>query len=201
VVSVSERHFPDDRGIDQWITTHFLDDTAADASPVFDQLKAATADSVSRFQAAAPGLIASGLARFAFLDVPDRDRTKIRGAVRQAMAAESAGILSLCPHTQQIPPLVLICDPPLIVCTGCLPSRKAAIEEIGHFWSHQCDRCGVHVEMLTPVTIGGLGYITISGHVCRSCVSDDQRRAVPHVDQVVVVGRGNRRARRRGGAR
>jgi hypothetical protein len=195
------RRFPNDQEIDQWISTHFLDEADTDASPVLDQVKAATNDAVNRFRANAPGLVADGLATWAFLDIPDHDRTKLRGAVRQVMAAESAGLLPLCPHTQQIRPLVLICDPPVIVCTECLPSRCAIIEARGHRWNHQCDRCGVHVEKLTPLTIGGLGHITVDGHVCRRCVDDDRRLAAQHADQVLVVGRtGNRRARRRGGA-
>jgi hypothetical protein len=197
------RRFPDDQQIDQWISTHFLDEADADASPVMDQLKAATADTVSRFQANAPRLVAAGLAQWASLGIPDYDRTKMRGAVRQAMAAESAGLLHLCPHTQQIRPQALICDPPVIVCTECLPSRCAVIDALGHRWNHQCDRCGVHVEKLTPITIGGLGHITVDGHVCSQCVDEDRRLAAQHVDQVLVVGRtGNRRARRsRGGGR
>jgi hypothetical protein len=193
---MTERHFPDQDEVDEWISTHFLDDTEADANPVLDQLQAATADSVNRFQAAAPGLVANGHARFAFLDIPDRDRTKIRGAVRQVMAAESVELIPLCRHVGQIRPLLLICDPPVVVCTGCLPSRQPVIAALGHRWNHQCDRCGVHVRMLTATTIGGLGHITVSGHVCRSCASEDERLAMRHVDQVLVVG--NRRARRRG---
>jgi hypothetical protein len=199
---MTERYFPDDHEVDQWIASHFLDKTDADASPVFDQLKAATADSVNRFQTNAPGLVADGVAAWAFLDVPDYDRTKIRGAVRQVMAAESAGLLPLCPHTQQIRPLLLLCDPPIVVCTECLPSRRAVIEALGHRWNHQCDRCGVHVEMLTPVTAAGLGHFTVSGHICGRCTADDRQYADRHADRVVVVGRtGNRRARRRGRAR
>jgi hypothetical protein len=197
---VTVRQFPDNAEVDQWISTHFLGEANANASPVFDQLKAATADSVNRFQSAAPGLVADGLARWAFLDIPDPDpdRSKMRGAVRQVMAAESAGILSLCPHTQQIRPLMLVCDPPVIVCTSCFASRKAVIEALGHCWNHECDRCGVHVQQLTPVTIGGLGYITVAGHVCDWCAAEDQRLAPQTADHLVVVG--NRRARR-GGAR
>jgi hypothetical protein len=195
------RHFPDDAEIDQWISTHFLDETETDDSPVLDQLKAASNDATNRFRNNAPGLVASGLGNWAFLSDTTRpaDRDQLRGAVRQAMAAESAGLLPLCPHTQQIRPQVLICDPPVIVCTECLP-RCATIEALGHRWDH---RCGVHVEKLTPLTIGGLGHITVDGHVCRSCASDDQRLATQNVDEVVVVGRtGNRRTRRsRGGGR
>jgi hypothetical protein len=64
------RRFPNDQQVDQWISTHFLDEADADASPVFDQLQAATADTVSRFQANAPGMVASGLGQWAALDIP-----------------------------------------------------------------------------------------------------------------------------------
>ena len=191
---MTERHFPDDREIDQWIGSYVYDGN--DASPILDQLKAATADSVNRFRANAPGMIAAGLAD-RYFEVPDPDRSKIRGAVRQMMAALSAGVLPLCQHVQQIRPQILICDPPVVVCTKCLPSRCAIIETLGHRWNHQCDRCGVHGEKLTPVSIGGLGHLTITGHVCGRCADDDQRQA-----GAGLVGRtGNRRARRRGGAR
>jgi hypothetical protein len=48
------RRFPNDQQVDQWISSHFLSEADADASPVMDQLKAATAEAVNRFQAAAP---------------------------------------------------------------------------------------------------------------------------------------------------
>ena len=125
------RRFPDDQQVDQWISTRFLSEADANASPVFDQLQAATADTVSRFQANAPGMVASGLGQWAALDIPDRDRTKIRGAVRQVMAAESAGLMPLCRHVNLIRPLVLICDPPILVCAdacpaGAVSSRRSA---------------------------------------------------------------------------
>lgn len=196
---MSARHFPDNDEVDEWIASRFLDETDADANPVVDQLKAATADSVNRFRANAPSMIAAGAAE-RYIEVSDPDRSKIRGAVRQLMVALSAGVLPLCPHVQQIRPLILFCDPPSIVCTSCLPSRRAVIETLGHRWNHQCDRCGVHVQMLTPVSIGGLGHLTITGHVCRRCAADDQRIAAQHTDHVLVA-RGNRRQRRRGGVR
>jgi hypothetical protein len=186
---MSERHFPDDAEIDQWISSYVYDGN--NASPVLDQIKAATADSINRFRANAPGMVASGLAD-RYFEVPDPDRTKIRGAVRQLMAALSAGVLPLCPHVQQIKPQILLCDPPVVVCRGCFASRRAVIETLGHRWNHQCDRCGCHVQQLTPVSIGGLGHITITGHVCGRCASEDQRQA-----GAGLVGRtGNRRARR-----
>jgi hypothetical protein len=189
---MTERHFPDDHEINQWIANYVSDGN--NANPVLDQLQAAAADSINRFRANAPGMIATGLAS-RYFEVPDPDRAKIRGAVRQLMVALSAGVLPLCQHVQQIRPLVLVCDPPVVVCTECLPSRMAVIAALGHRWDFQCDRCGVHVQQLTPVSIGGLGHLTITGHICGHCADDDQRQAS-------LVGRtGNRRARRRGGAR
>jgi hypothetical protein len=107
------------------------------------------------------------------------------------MTALSVGILPLCPHVQQIRPQILFCDPPSIVCTECLTGRRAIIETLGHLWDHQCDRCGCHVQQLTPATTGGLGHITIFGHVC-GCAADDQRQA----DADLVGRTGNHRARR-----
>lgn len=196
------RQFPNQDEVDQWLASHCLDEADANASPVFDQLKAATADSVNQFQAAAPGMVLAGLGQWAALNIVDHDSTGIRGAARQVMAAESVGFLSLCAHTKQVRPMLLICDPPIIVCTSCLPRRKTVIEALGHRWNHQCDRCGVHVQQLTPVTIVGLGCITVSGHVCRRCADEDRRLATRLVDQVVRVERiGNRRAGGRGGGR
>ena len=188
------RHFPDDREVDQSITSYTFDGN--DASPVLDQLKAAAFDSVNRFRTNAPGVVATGLAD-RYLEVPDPDRSKIRGAIRQMMVALSAGVLPLCQHVQQIRPLILVCDPPVVCCAGCFAGRRAVIETLGHRWNHQCDRCGVHVEMLTPVSIGGLGHLTITGHVCGRCAAEDQRQAGADL----VSRTGNRRARRRGGAR
>jgi hypothetical protein len=196
---MTERHFPDDREVDQWISTHFLADLDA-PNPIHDQLRAATHDSIGAFRTNAPGVVANGLASYAFLDVPDQDRSKARGAVRMIMAAESAGLLPLCPHVGMIRPQVVVCDPPVLVCTTCLPGRKMIIETLGHRWNHQCDRCGVHIQMLTPVALAGLGFITVSGHLCSGCAAEDRRRAAEHIDQIVLVG-ANRRARRRGGAR
>jgi hypothetical protein len=189
---MTERHFPDDREIDQWLASYVYD--GKDASPILDQLKAATADSVNRFRANAPGTIAAGLAD-RYVEVSDPDRSKIRGAVRQMMVALSAGVLPLCPHVQQIRPQILLCDPPIVVCRECFASRRAVIETLGHRWNHQCDRCGVHVEKLTPVIIGGLGHLAITGHVCGRCAADDQHPAGADLGSRT----GNRRTRRRGG--
>jgi hypothetical protein len=200
---MTERHFPDDHEIDQWIASRFLDDTDTDPNPVADQLKAAAADSVNRFNAAAPGLVAVGLAEWAFTGDTSApaDRAQFRGVARQVIAAESVGILHLCPHTQLIRPQLLICDPPVQVCAACFTNTEDVIEKLGHLWNHECDRCGVHAQTLAAATVGGLGHIAVAGHICSACAADDRRLAAQHADTVVVVKRGNRRTRRRGGAR
>jgi hypothetical protein len=193
-MTILTRRFPTNQEVDQWLASYIYDGN--DANPVVDQMKAATADSVNRFRANAASMVAAGLAE-RYFEVPDPDRSKIRGAVRQLMVAMSAGVLPLCPHVQQIRPQILLCDPPAVMCRECFPSRRAVIETLGHRWDHQCDRCGVHVEKLTPVSIGGLGHLAITGHVCGRCADDDQRQAGPDL----VSRTSNRRARRRGGAR
>ena len=93
-------------------------------------------------------MIAAGLAD-RYLETPDPDRTKIRGAVRQLMVAISAGVLPLCPHVQQIRPQILLCDPPAVVCTECFPSRRAVIVTVGHLsggFELPQSRVIVHVE-------------------------------------------------------
>jgi hypothetical protein len=159
---MTDRHFPTDLEIDQWLYSCATDDSI-DANPILDQLQAATADSINRFRVNAPSMIAAGVAE-RYIEIPDPDRSKIRGAIRQLLAAMSAGVLPLCGHTNLIRPLILFCDPPSIVCIQCLPSRKAVIETLGHRWNYQCDRCGVHAQMLTPVSIGGLGPLTMTGN-------------------------------------
>jgi hypothetical protein len=104
------RRFPNDQQVDQWISSHFLSEADADASPVMDQLKAATAEAVNRFQAAAPAMVASGLGRWAALNIPDDDRSRIRGAVRQVIAV-------LCQR-------VGLLGGRLRLCSGCIDAPR-----------------------------------------------------------------------------
>jgi hypothetical protein len=200
---ILERHFPDDAEVDQWIASHFLTDADVDAGidPIVDQLKAASSDVANRMRANAPGMVMDGSSQWAVFDMPDDDRSKVRGAVRQYLAAQSAGIKSLCEHVGQIRPLVLLCDPPVIVCTECMPSRMAAIKALGHFWDFQCDRCGAHVELLSATTIGGLGHVVISGHLCRRCSDGELDQALRQADLVMLVQRPGERGIHRGSSR
>jgi hypothetical protein len=204
VRTAPERHFPDDQEVDQWIADHFLDEAQmANPSPVVDQLQAAAAEVDARFRGAAPGLVASGKIRMAFLDIPDSDRTKFRGVVRQVMAAEGAVTVPLCPHTRLVRPMLLVCDPPVAICADCVRHDRGVggrgfeetVAALGHFWNYQCDRCGARVERLTATTIG-LGFIMVSGHLCSSCAADDQHFAERRADRVVIVPPRPQKARR-----
>lgn len=64
---MTQRHFPYDREIDQWLASYVYDGN--DASPVLDHLQAATADSLNRFRTNAPMLVAAGLAA-QYFEVP-----------------------------------------------------------------------------------------------------------------------------------
>lgn len=184
------RSFPTDSEVDRWLDAHLVDES--NASPLADQLKAASEDTSGRIRGTAPYLVAGGHARWALVDgkPPDAGHQHLRSAARQYMATESAGITSLCPHTRQARPIVIHCDPPVAYCVDCHgPDIEAAMHAIGHLWNHQCDRCGGHAERLTPVTLSGLGHYVIVGHVCPACADHDRRQAVELADHVEVVGR------------
>jgi hypothetical protein len=185
-----ERHFPSEGEVERWMADCFLsEEQMTSASPVIDQIKAAATEVDNRFRSSAAGMVASGEVRMAFLDTPDSDRTKFRGVVRQVMVAESAGLWSLCPHTQMIRPLVLVCDPPIVICAECVrgdPDFPAKVAALGHLWNYQCDRCGLRTELLTPTTTG-MGLFIMSGHLCASCAADDQRLMHQRAEKVVIV--------------
>jgi len=109
------------------------------------------------------------------------------------MVAVAAGLRSLCDHTQLIRPLMLVCDPPVIVCVACVRSGQvdpvAVSRRIGHFWDHQCDRCGAGTERLTGSTVSGFGPFTIIGHICPQCLAEDHERAARLAETVVLVPR------------
>jgi hypothetical protein len=204
-VTGPQRRFPTAAEVEEWISARFVD-PAADppADPAFDQMKAALDESVGRLEAAAPYLVAAGKAELALTSGsnPDRDdRYQLRAVARQVIAAESVGMRPLCPHVQMIRPMLVICDPPAIIYTDCLTLHRAEImaelQAVGHCWNSQCDRCGVHTEHLTPVTVGGFSYFTVSGHVCRTCADDDRRWAMGKADQVVMVERPRQSRQRR----
>jgi hypothetical protein len=188
---VPERYFPTEDELDQ-----FMQVGAADAgdipSHVVDQLSAASREHTNWLIAAAPHMVATGQARWAFADQsgnPDPDQ--IRDVTRQVIVAMGAGVKHLCAHTNLIRPWLLICDPPVIACIKCIASRKvdlgAVDRDLGHFWNYQCDRCGARTELLSKSTVSGFGHLTIVGHICRSCADQDRQRVEQLADTVALV--------------
>jgi hypothetical protein len=179
IMNTFERQFPTEEKVDQWIETHLFGDAEVDGSPELDQLAAAARETTSRWMGAGPGLVAAGHADTFFGgERPERSSPLLHGAVREYLAAASAGITRLCDHTYLIRPLAMNCDPPTIACSDCVTTGAVALIGTADFqWDNQCDRCGAHETQLTP-TLLRLGHMTISGHVCRRCADEDQDHAL-----------------------
>ena len=185
-----DRQFPTEEEVDQWIYTHTIDNADTDGNPELDQLQAASKEVTSRLATSGPAMVASGLVDTFFGgERSERSSPLLRGAVREYLAAASAGITRLCDHTYLIRPLMMNCDPPTIACSECVTSGAVALIGTADFqWDNQCDRCGAHETLLTP-TMLRLGHLTISGHVCRRCADEDQNHAFKRAETVVVVDR------------
>ncbi|MER5384483.1 SEC-C metal-binding domain-containing protein [Streptomyces sp. NPDC002688] len=157
-----------------------------------DQLGAASkeAEQIGR-NLAAQAVAAGGRA---FLGTPchdtDRLRPMLRPRLRMVLAALGAGAALLCPHTQQVRPMLLVCDPPSLNCMDPVCQAVAVIERerLGIRWNHTCDACGRHVEMLTPHLLA-LGPLSISGHLCETCTRGVAASALAASDSTETVGR------------
>ncbi|WP_405906343.1 SEC-C metal-binding domain-containing protein [Streptomyces sp. NBC_00828] len=190
------RIFPDDAEVDDWITAHLVaDETDFRArTPVAeaDQKIAAVRETGARTRAAMPMIVASENAAWAVTGASDRSGLLTRQAVRMYLAAESAGIAPLCPHTDQIRPLFLMCDPAVVMCNGCVPEIAGLVEEklrkTGFLWDNECDICGRRGKGMYPTTLT-LAHFTIAGNVCPSCHDHARREAHRQAESVVLVGR------------
>ncbi|MFD6822484.1 SEC-C metal-binding domain-containing protein [Streptomyces sp. NPDC060085] len=157
-----------------------------------DQLGAASKEAEQVGLTLALRAVAAG--HHVFLGTPCRDTNRLRRMarprLRMLLAALSAGAASLCPHTEQVRPLLLVCDPPSLNCTRpeCATAADAERERLGIRWNHTCDACGRHVEMLTPHLLA-LGPLTISGHLCEACTRDIAASALAASDSTETVGR------------
>lgn len=157
-----------------------------------DQMDAAGREAAHIGQALAAHAVAAG--GNAFLGTPGQDTTRLRRMVRprlrMLLAAFSGGTARLCPHTDQIRPQLLVCDPPALNCMApvCMTEAAAARERIGVCWDHQCDACGHHAQTLTPVLLG-LGPLSISGHLCTPCLRDASTAALDASEDVRPIGR------------
>lgn len=187
------RRFPTDAQVDAWISAHFATDDPTDPAG-WEQKKAATRDNTSVFANMAMHGVASGNLISATIDRTTSDpadelqRRTLRGTIRTYMAAESAGITRMCPHTRQTRPLILHCDPPVAVCRDCHPKVAPAIQALGFQWDRICDRCGRRSERL-HFSGFTLAHMTVMSHICPRCHTEDQAVSLVTADEVIVVGR------------
>ncbi|WP_369222442.1 SEC-C metal-binding domain-containing protein [Streptomyces sp. R39] len=184
-------------------TRTFLSDTdldtlmgalCAEGLPVatLDQIDAANQEAAQIGRTLATQVVADG--GHAFLGTPGTDgarlRRMLRPRLRMVLAAFSSGAARLCPHTDQIRPHLLVCDPPALSCMkpACLAAASAERERIGLQWDHQCDACGRRTQTLTPYLLA-LGPLTISGHLCDSCSRDTATATLDAAESVQALSR------------
>lgn len=182
-----DRTFLTDAELDQ-LTAAFC---APRALPVatLDQMQAATAEVAAQ----APGMALRAVAAggWAYFGTPASDPAALhRARLRMVLAAFTAGLTHLCEHTRQIRPLLLSCDPPTLVCTqpACL-ARAVKDGPAGvPRWQHSCDGCGRHAETVSP-HLSILGPLTISAHLCDTCVTALRDNATQAADKIQAVSR------------
>ncbi|MFM9595797.1 YecA family protein [Streptomyces scabiei] len=171
-----------------------FDALAAEGLPVatVDQLDAASKEAAQINLALALHAVADG--GHAFVGTPGRDTTRLRRMIRprlrMLLAAFTADAVRLCPHTEQIRPQLLVCDPPSLSCmqAACMATAASERERLGIQWNHQCDACGRRTEILTPHMLV-LGPLSISGHLCATCTRDTATAALDAVDHVQPLSR------------
>ncbi|MEU1556941.1 SEC-C metal-binding domain-containing protein [Streptomyces scabiei] len=186
---MTTRKFISDADLDTLLTA-----LTAEGLPVatLDQLDAASREAAHIGQALAAHAVTAG--GHAFLGTPGRDTAKLRRMIRprlrMLLAAFSGGAARLCPHTDQIRPQLLVCDPPSLNCMqpACMAAAGAERERIGIRWNHQCDACGQHADILTPYLLA-LGPLSITGHLCATCSRDVGTAALDAVDNAQPLSR------------
>jgi len=172
-----KRRFPTDAEVDRWIADHLADldvIVAAYGPAKADQIQAASRDTMALSRRLAP-LFSAGRIEFE----SDAPGPGTRMAVRMYLAAESYGIRPACPHVETDRPLTLMCDPPTVSCTTCLPLILPGLMFRGFRFNHVCDHCGRQVKTLAAVA-ATLGCMMIHGHVCRPCKSAFLGAVAPH---------------------
>lgn len=173
---------------------HLLSVLSAEGLPVatLDQFDAASREAAQIGQALAAHAVTDG--GHAFIGTPGRDTAKLRRMIRprlrMLLAAFSGGAARLCPHTDQIRPQLLVCDPPSLNCMqpACVAAATVERQRLGIQWDHQCDGCGRPAEILTPYLLA-LGPLSISGHLCATCSRDVGTTTLDAVDNVQPLGR------------
>ncbi|MEV6835538.1 SEC-C metal-binding domain-containing protein [Streptomyces sp. NPDC051133] len=188
---MTARHFLTDEQLDEIMGTM----PGPDALPVatLDQLQAATREASALGQNMALAAIARG--GWAFLGDAPKDvaliRRMVKPRLRMLLAAFSTGhVTHLCDHTRQIRPVLILCDPPTLVCMqpACITRLQQSREATQFLWDHHCDCCGQHTETVTP-HLTSLGPLSISGHLCRACTALMAEDAVQAAEYVHAITR------------
>jgi hypothetical protein len=194
---MTTRRFPTEAEVDTWLAQHTApaDDPYWD-TPAGDQAKAAAAEAEQKARQAIPVLVASGLARFGVIGGGPQAEptTNNRAAACVYLAAASVGIRPGCPHVNQIRPFTLVCDPPTVICDGCL-SQPGVVDRLmdGQFlFTDECDLCGASARMFRSLFLR-VGGMQVVAHACRPCADGVEqgvlREAAEQGPAVVVVGR------------
>ncbi|MFF3874675.1 SEC-C metal-binding domain-containing protein [Streptomyces sp. NPDC001978] len=157
-----------------------------------DQLAAAEREVRDAFARNLPhALIRQGHGWGLATDAATAPETVAVGAMQGArmfLTAYTSGLLELCPHAWQARPQVMNCDPPVIVCTACLPACTAEIERMTPRWNNECDCCGAQDPRMFPVTMAIMG-IYLSGHLCGDCHNRHAAAALREMPDVQLIGR------------
>lgn len=185
------RQFPTDAELDELMGAL----PSPDALPVstLDQLQAATREAGALGQNMALAAIARG--GWALLGDAPKDvaliRRMVKPRLRMLLAAFSSGhVTHLCEHTRQIRPVLILCDPPTLVCMqpACIARLQQTREATQFLWDHHCDCCGQHTETVTP-HLTSLGPLSISGHLCGACTALMADNALEAADEIQTVSR------------
>lgn len=186
------RRFPTDEQLDALMDA--LSDPDMLPVATLDQLQAANREMAGMGQSMALHAVAQG--GWAFLGTPPEDaallRRMLRPRLKMLLAAFSAGVTHLCDHTRQIRPLLLLCDPPTLVCMqpACLAKAEQTGRTMGPQWDNHCDGCGEHTAIVTP-HLTALGPLSVSGHLCQPCTDALADTAIQAADEVQAVSRKN----------
>jgi hypothetical protein len=189
------RRYPTEDEVDAWIASHIGSRERIEAEEgvaAADQKRAAAEHGEAWIRAVAVAAVVEGIAPSAYINRRGSeslaDDLGLRRAARLYLVAASEGIRPLCAHVNEVRPVALFCDPPVVVCQECLPSMLDKIVALGFRHDHECDLCGAQVEMLCEHHTN-IGSVSIAANVCESCRDEGERWMESQPMEVVKVGR------------
>jgi hypothetical protein len=162
------RWFPDDDEVTAWLQE--WQRPAEPGDPIADQGDAAARENMLWFHGhATSGLIEGGVSSITVADWDVTDQT--RGLARIMLAVQQAGVQQMCEHVNDLVPLVVNCDPPLVHCRreSCMDAIMNQLDELEPLWPNSCDHCGGEGFVLTPMGFT-FGHYTVLAQVCDGCL-------------------------------